>query len=319
MPAEPRDHSRLLVFRRETGQISHHTFHELPSLLSPSDLLVLNNTRVISARLFATDAVGHSYEIFLLRKTPEPLTWRCLVKPGRRVKGESEVIFADGMRALVKRRLDGDGFEVKFETALADDFEAWLERNGKTPLPPYIKRPATAGDRERYQTVFAKDPGSIAAPTAGLHFTPELLSKFQGQTTELTLHVGYGTFAPIQTENVGEHKMHSETYIVSNDLWETMSNTRAKGGRVIPVGTTSLRTLESLEPGRHSGSTSLFIRPGFSFRFTDGLITNFHLPQSSLFVLICALIGTQEAKACYQEAIEKGYRFYSYGDAMLIL
>lgn len=319
-PVEPRDGSRLLVVDRAAGTWQHRHFHELPEFLAPNDLLVLNNTRVIPARLFARDATDRHVEVFLLSPTADPRTWNCLVKPGRRVKEGLDIIFSDGQRAHLSR--EGQDFRIAFEN-LDGDFFAWLEKHGKTPLPPYIKREATAQDRARYQTVYAKDPGSVAAPTAGLHFTPELLHRLRARnqpSVELTLHVGYGTFAPIHVEKpLEDHRMHEERYQVPESLVSQIEETRRKGARVVPVGTTSLRTLESLEPGVTSGATSIFIKPGYKFRHTDALITNFHLPESSLFVLICALMGTELAQACYREAIRERYRFYSYGDAMLVL
>lgn len=315
-PVEPRDHSRLLVVDKTTGKWQHRRFDDLPELLSPRDLLVLNNTRVISARLHPLDPKGRKMEVFLVAPSSTPGRWRCLVRPGRWVKESLPVTFSDGNGALITR--EAVNFDVQFDENIRADFDSWLEKQGKTPLPPYIRREATDQDKTRYQTVYARERGSIAAPTAGLHFTPALLERLP-RRVELTLHVGYGTFAPIQVENLDEHRMHEEVFEVPGELIGRLETTRAEGGRVIAVGTTSLRTLESLQPRVTSGATSIFIQPGYRFRFTDGLITNFHLPQSTLFVLICALLGTESAKACYEEAVREKYRFYSYGDAMLIL
>jgi len=318
---EPRDASRLLVVDRASGTFRHHHFHELPQFLSPNDLLVLNNTKVIPARLFARDVTDRNVEVFLLGPAAKPGVWNCLVKPGRRVKAGLDIVFPDGQTARLTR--EGQDFQINFGNEFDGMFFDWLEKHGKTPLPPYIKREATAEDRRRYQTVFAKPPGSVAAPTAGLHFTPELLQKLDERNqprAELTLHVGYGTFAPIHVEKpLEDHRMHEERYEIPDDLPTRIAETRKRGGRVLPVGTTSLRALESLQPGVTSGSTSIFIKPGYQFRHTDALITNFHLPESSLFVLICALLGTDLAQTCYREAIRERYRFYSYGDAMLVL
>ncbi len=321
-PLEPRDSSRLLVYRRAEKSIAHHTFRDLPSLLRQGDLLVFNDSRVIPARLHAHDEKNRKLELLLLepQQSSQTESWRVLVKPGRRVKASVRAKLLDGSFVDVER-LDLHNFVAKFSETRTD-FYQWLETVGEPPIPPYLKRTAEQNDRTRYQTVYAKPPGSIAAPTAGLHFTADLLGSLESakiDRTFVTLHVGYGTFAPIGVESLTDHKMHFESYEVPESSAKVIAEKRSASQRVIPVGTTALRTLESISRFGNRGRTDLFITPGYRFQFEDGLITNFHLPQSTLFVLVSSLMGLDEAKRVYQAAIEERYRFFSYGDAMMIL
>lgn len=319
-PINPRDHSRLLMVNRTTQEITHHHFYDLPSFLNKGDCLVRNTTRVIPARIPTKTATGQETEVFLLKKIHEkPGTWQCLIKPGKRVKGPLELFLKDGTSITASKNSQSD-FEVFIPPKA--DFWHWLETVGEPPLPPYLKRKARAEDTQRYQTVFSKESGSIAAPTAGLHFTEGLLNQLslKGiQLADVLLHVGYGTFSPIRTEKIEDHQMHEEFYSISNETVSTLRKTRAAGHRVFALGTTSLRALESLPVLGQEGETRLYITPGYKFQEIDGLITNFHLPQSTLFILVCALLGTDLCKKVYQEAIERRYRFYSYGDAMLVV
>lgn len=319
-PASPRDHSRLFIVHRLGDEIAHRNFFELPYFLEPGDLLVLNNTRVFPARLFANDAVGREFEIFLLEtKDSSRLIWKCLARPGKKLSESCSLFFRDGVEGVLSRQGEGE-FEVRFQNIPGSFFD-WVSINGKTPLPPYIKRKATDRDAETYQTVFAKETGSIAAPTAGLHFTREVLTELTSKEIaieEITLHVGYGTFAPIRS-HLEDHVMHAEEYSISERVLESIRQTRERGRRVIAVGTTTLRALESVALFGREGKTDIFIRPGHSFRMVDGLITNFHLPQSSLLILVSAFMGQSLTRKAYHEAVLRKYRFYSYGDAMLIL
>ncbi|NBX93074.1 MAG: tRNA preQ1(34) S-adenosylmethionine ribosyltransferase-isomerase QueA [Proteobacteria bacterium] len=319
-PCEPRDHSRLLVVNRSEGSFSHHRFYELPRFLNSGDCLVRNTSRVIPARLPARLTNGKSIEVFLIKQLdPKTQTWKCLVKPGKRVRDTEIVFLKDQSECSLSKKLDGT-FEVSF--APQKDFFNWLETVGEPPLPPYIKREVTPNDLLRYQTVFCKEAGSVAAPTAGLHFTEELLRSIEKQgvaIADVLLHVGYGTFSPIRTPNINEHVMHEEFYNIPIDTLEKMKRRRQAGNRVIAVGTTTLRSLESLSVYGASGNTQLFITPGYKFKEVDGLITNFHLPQSTLFILMCALLGKALCLNAYEEAVKERYRFFSYGDAMLVL
>jgi len=323
--AEPRDHSRLLIYRRDQGTIEHRHFYDLVDYLTARDTLVLNNTRVIQARLFGESDEKRRFEVFLLKSKPEtPHLWECLARPGKKIKGPTRLHFADGMQGILSREGADGAFSIQFKTTDISAFQNWLARNGQSPLPPYIKRPFREEDKDRYQTVYAKHLGSVAAPTAGLHFTPSLLQQAQERgvtTAEVTLHVGYGTFSPVREENIDAHVMHEETYFLDKPNAARLQEAEAEQRRLIAVGTTSLRTLESLpDPlGPTSGSTQLFISPGYSFRRVGGLITNFHLPKSTLFILVASLMGLEAAHRCYTEAIRERYRFYSFGDAMLIL
>ena len=323
-PAEPRDHSRLLVCNRNDHTIDHKYFYDLPDYLKPGDVLVVNNTRVIPARLIGSrDGSVARCELLLLRQR-SPKVWETLVKPGRRIRPGSTVRFGDGrLVAHIGEVTDAGGRVVTFECE--GSFESTLASLGEMPLPPYIT--ARPDDPERYQTVYSKTPGSAAAPTAGLHFTPELLEKIEAmgvQVAPVLLHVGLGTFRPVKDGPIENHVMHSEFYEVSEASAEKINAARKGGGRIIAVGTTSVRTLESASD-KHGvvyacgGDTSIFISPGYKFKAVDALITNFHLPGSTLVMLVSALLGRKETLHAYDVAVKEDYRFYSFGDAMLIL
>jgi S-adenosylmethionine:tRNA ribosyltransferase-isomerase len=319
----PRGESRLLVLDRE-GPERHARIRALPRLLRPGDLLVLNDTRVIPARLYGrrAGAGGAALELLLLEKTGEQ-EWDALVKPGRRARPGTVVELDAGLAAEVVAK-DPDG---RHRLRFSEPVEPHLDRLGHIPLPPYIHRPDTPADRERYQTVYARSPGAVAAPTAGLHFTEELLREIEAAGVEIarvTLHVGIGTFRPVAAERIEEHRMDAERYEVSGETARALRRVRAAGGRVVAVGTTVVRTLEGaaragggeVKPG--SGATDLFITPGFHFQIVNVLLTNFHLPRSTLLMLVSAFAGRERVLAAYEEAIREGYRFYSYGDAMLV-
>lgn len=322
-PVEPRHNSRLLVMNRTDHSLTDRRFYELPEFLDPGDLLVFNDSRVIPARLFArkTGPSGARIEVFLLRRSG-PSSWECLVWPGKKAKPGTELEFAEGVHARVTGIVAGGDRIIEFPADLP--FREWLLRNGETPLPPYIKK--HLDNPERYQTVYASKEGSVAAPTAGLHFTEELLEKLRAQGVNLgflTLHVGLGTFRPVKVETVEEHTMHSEWYTLSGELVARIEATKRAGKRVIAVGTTVVRVLESqagsdgiLRPG--SGETSIFIYPGFQFHIIDGLVTNFHLPKSTLLMLVSAFAGREYILEAYQHAVAEKYRFFSFGDAMFI-
>ena len=321
-PVEPRDHSRLMVLHRDTDQIEHRHFYDVIDYLNPGDVLVINETRVIPARLFGERAGGGTCEVLLLRQLG-PKRWETLVKPGKKLKPGAEITFGGGrLRARIAETTDVGGRIVDFDCD--GTFEAALDELGEMPLPPYIHE--RLEDKERYQTVYAKQEGSAAAPTAGLHFTPELLDRIREKGVDVVpvlLHVGLGTFRPVKTENVEEHEMHSEYFEVTEEAAARINAARERGGRVVAVGTTSVRTLESaaengvLLPRR--GETSIFIKPGYRFQMVDALITNFHLPGSTLVMLVSALYDREKILAAYEEAVRDGYRFFSFGDAMLIL
>lgn len=319
-PVNPRDHSRLLVVDRKSGQITHHHFFDLPLFLKPGDCLVRNTSRVIPARLPALSSTGQKVEVFLLKKTQSsPHRWQCLVKPGKKVKENLSVHLKDQTVVRISKNSLG-GFEV--DLPHRPNFWAWLESVGEPPLPPYLKRKATAEDSERYQTVFSNVLGSVAAPTAGLHFTERLIEELKNKGVEFAdvlLHVGYGTFAPMKGEYLKDHVMHEEFYSIPSTSLDTIRKSQSGGNRVISIGTTSLRSLESLSAFGPEGQTNLFITPGYEFKEINGLITNFHLPLSTLYVLVSALLGQDLCKKVYQEAIQENYRFYSYGDAVLVL
>src|SRR6185369_6441759 len=326
-PLAERDASRMLVLDRQNGTWTDSSFRELPSYLRTNDVVVVNNSRVIPARLSGRRAeTGGAVEIFLVREV-EPRIWEALVRPGGRLRAGARVVFGDGR--LIGELLDEPGQElrrVRFESDVS--FEAVIEELGSTPLPPYIKRPAgdSSQDRERYQTVYSKNRGAIAAPTAGLHFTDAILDEVRARASvvEVTLHVGYGTFEPVRTEDVDQHSVSSEHVVVSEEAAETINRARANGGRVVVVGTTTMRAIESAadDNGRvspMSGEAGLTIKPGYRFRVADALLTNFHLPRSSLLVLVSALAGRELILRAYCHAVVERYRFYSYGDCMLIL
>jgi S-adenosylmethionine:tRNA ribosyltransferase-isomerase len=333
-PAAVRGTSRLLVLDRAAGTLAHRHVSDLPDLLRAGDLLVVNNTRVFPARLLGRrDPSGGSVECLLVARVGAAETgelWEALVHPGQKLKPGARVVF-DGERPLyaeiLERHFHGRRL-IRIWTADGSPVDRAVDAVGHMPLPPYIKRPDATSDRERYQTVFAEHRGSIAAPTAGLHFTPELLAALEArgvQRAEITLHVGYGTFQPIRTESVEEHRMDSETFDIPAPAAEAIAAALESGRRVIAVGTTTTRTLESVArqnggcivAGR--GTTDLFIYPGFEFRVLGGLLTNFHLPQSSLLMLVSAFAGREQVLRAYREAVANGYRFYSYGDAMLVV
>jgi S-adenosylmethionine:tRNA ribosyltransferase-isomerase len=299
----------MLVLDRQHGNISHRQFTDLPSFLSPDDLLVLNDSRVVPARLH--DSSG-KIEILLLERRSSTL-WSAMVRPGKRLRLGVVVEVAETTAAVVDVLEDGTRL-LKFAQ------EPDLDRYGEMPIPPYFHRPADEQDKIRYQTVYARDPGSVAAPTAGLHFTPEILSGLNHAF--VTLHVGAGTFQPVKSEDLSLHRMHSEHYTISEETADRINQTKASGGRLIAVGTTTTRVLESQSPGplsARSGSTDIFIRPPHEFRRIDALLTNFHLPGSTLLMLVSALAGRERILAAYREAIRERYRFFSYGDCMLIM
>ncbi|SNR74591.1 tRNA preQ1(34) S-adenosylmethionine ribosyltransferase-isomerase QueA [Desulfurobacterium atlanticum] len=324
-PAEPRDSARLLVLNRKTGEIEHRIFRDIIHYMNKGDVLVINNTKVIPARLIGKFPTGGSAEIFLVRQIKENV-WEVIGKPGRKLKPGKKVIFDENFYCeIVERKEEGKRIVEFFTT----DGEATLNKIykiGKMPLPPYINREETEKDKEEYQTVFAKEEGAVAAPTAGLHFTAELLEKLKEKGViikEITLHVGLGTFKPVKVEEVEEHKMHYESYKVPKDTAIEIEKAKKEGRRVIAVGTTVVRTLETCfnEKGIATsleGSTNLFIYPGYNFKVIDGLITNFHLPKSTLLMLVSAFAGRERILNAYEEAVKKRYRFFSYGDAMFI-
>jgi S-adenosylmethionine:tRNA ribosyltransferase-isomerase len=321
-PATPRDNSRLLVINRQSSQLQHCHFYDLPKFLNSEDLLVLNNTKVLPARLFGRDKENRSFEVFLLKSlSSSKLTWECLVRPGKKVKSGIELQFEQGGMGRIEP-IPNQVFQITFSTTQHTNILDWLFEVGRSPLPPYIKREADAEDKTTYQTVYAKNTGSVAAPTAGLHFTENLLANLHQKgvhTAEVTLHVGYGTFSPIRTENILDHRMHSEDYEIPDKTLQEIAETKRAGKRIFAVGTTSLRTLESYPTMGAKSSTNIYITPGYQLKVADGLVTNFHLPESSLYVLVCSLLGIERCRKVYQEAIRHKYRFYSYGDAMLIL
>ncbi len=322
-PLDRRDGSRLMTLDKKTGAVGHAHFYDLPKYLKPGDCLVLNDSRVLPARLIGRrDPSGGACEVLLLTDRGDK-TWECLVRPGRKLRVGARVVFGEGeLAAEIVEELPGGNRLVRFE--YEGIFLEVLERLGKMPLPPYIK--AELQDRERYQTVYSKEVGSAAAPTAGLHFTKELLAQIQAMGVGVgyvTLHVGLGTFRPVSEENLENHEMHTEFCTVPPETAELVNRTKASGGRVICVGTTSCRTVESwagedgvLKAG--SGWTGIYIYPGYRFKVLDCLITNFHLPESTLIMLVSALAGREQVLAAYREAVKEKYRFFSFGDAMFI-
>jgi S-adenosylmethionine:tRNA ribosyltransferase-isomerase len=326
-PADRRDESRLLVLDRRTGEVHHRIFRDLAELIPPGDALVLNETRVFPARLIGRRGGGGEAEVLLLRPVEGAAAglWEALVRPGAKLRPGRVVEVADELRVeIVDVTSDGSRI-VRLLTPLPE--EEAIDRYGRIPLPPYIDREAEAEDAERYQTVFARERGSVAAPTAGLHFTQSLLTTLEDRgvrLVRLVLHVGVGTFRPVEVEDPAEHRMHAERYAVSDEAAAALNAVRARGGAIWAVGTTVARTLETvadeagvIHPG--AGWTDLFIRPPYRFRAVDRLITNFHLPRSTLLMLVAAFGGYDRVMRAYREAVEAGYRFYSYGDAMLIL
>ena len=318
---ERRDKSRLMCLNKDSGEIEHSTFVNIINMLNPGDCLVMNRSKVIPARLFGKKKSGGRLEVFLLRDLGEGI-WECLVKPGKYARLGENIVFPEGLSGVVKEILP-DGIRV-IDFNCEGVFLEILDKIGQTPLPPYIK--TKLENPARYQTVYAKDPGSVAAPTAGLHFTEELLEKLKDKGVELayiTLHIGLGTFRPVYEENIENHKMHSEYFLIDEENAAKINKIKSKGGRIIAVGTTACRTLESAynESGgisAETGSTDIFIYPGYEFKCIDALITNFHLPESTLIMLVSALAGRDKILRAYHEAVKEKYRFFSFGDAMFI-
>jgi S-adenosylmethionine:tRNA ribosyltransferase-isomerase len=324
-PSPERDAARLMTLERKSGIIGEAGFAELAGLFREGDLLVLNDTRVIPARLNGAKESGGRVELFLVRKLMQPgEVWQCLIRSSKPPKPSTVIRLAGEMAASVERRGEGETWEVSFSPEKG--FEEWLERNGSMPLPPYIKRAAGERDRERYQTVFSREKGAVAAPTAGLHFTGELLQAIGNRGVEivtLTLHVGLGTFLPVRVDDPRQHRMHREYYRIPEETASAVNRRRNCGGRVIAVGTTTTRALEqaAMEDGTlraGAGEADIFIYPGYAFKVVDALITNFHLPESTLLMLVSAFAGKELLFRAYAEAVQRRFRFYSYGDAMFI-
>lgn len=323
-PLADRSASRLLVLHRDSGKTEHRVFKDIKTYLHAGDCLVLNNTKVIPARLMGKKAeTGAAVELLLLKRREKDV-WETLVRPGKKCRQGAKLVFGEGLlTAEILETVEEGNRLVRF--SYDGIFEEVLDKLGEMPLPPYITH--KLADKNRYQTVYAKYEGSAAAPTAGLHFTKELLEEIEDmgiRTAYVTLHVGLGTFRPVKTDNILEHHMHSEYYEVSEEAAEKINRTKAEGGRIICVGTTSCRTVESAagEDGRVSagcGNTEIFIFPGYRFKVLDALITNFHLPESTLVMLVSALAGREQVLAAYEEAVREKYRFFSFGDAMLIV
>ena len=326
-PIEPRDFSRLMIVDKQSGKIIHKKFYDVVEYLNPGDCLVINDSKVLPARIFGKNVeTGYMVEFLLLKQLSSGM-WETLVKPGKKAKSGFKFIFGDEkgthLTAEITEILADGNRVIQFEDI--KNFFSKLEEIGQMPLPPYIKEKLK--DKSRYQTIYARDLGSAAAPTAGLHFTPELLKKIKDKginVASVTLHVGLGTFRPVKEENIENHKMHSEFFIVPQSTAEVIKNAKKSGNRVICVGTTSCRTVESVydkfgEIKAFEGSTDIFIKPGYNFGITDGLITNFHLPESTLIMLVSAFAGYETIMRAYKTAVEEKYRFFSFGDAMLII
>lgn len=321
-PIEPRNSSRLLVLSKENGEVSHDNFSNLMEYLKPGDCLVLNNTRVLPARIFGSRKDTGAVVEFVLLKQKEQLLWECIAGPGKKAREGHEFIFSDKLSAVVNEVLPDGNRILKFECD--GEFYSVLDEVGQMPLPPYIKEKLE--DAERYQTVYSKEIGSAAAPTAGLHFTDNMLEELKQNGINIayvTLHVGLGTFRPVKVDEITEHKMHSEHYVVTKQAADIINETKEKGGRVICVGTTSCRTIESVatkygEIKECSGDTDIFIYPGYKFKSMDALITNFHLPESTLIMLVSAFAGYENTMKAYKIAVDEKYRFFSFGDAMFI-
>jgi len=324
-PAPERDASRLLLLDRATRQFGEGLFRGLPAHLRPGDLLVMNDTRVMPARLFGTRETGGKAEIFLVRRAEGSAErWSCLLRASKKFRDGQVVDLPGGMKATLCSRSAGEAWLVEF--AGDGPFAEWLEREGHIPLPPYLQREDDIADRERYQTVFSRNPGAVAAPTAGLHFTQEVLAGLAEQGVRiayLTLHTGLGTFQPVRVDRVEDHRIHSEHYMIPESTAEEVRAAKARGSRVVAVGTTTTRTLEyAADSGGNvaagAGEADIFIYPGYRFKVVDALITNFHLPESTLLMLVSAFAGREYTLSAYREAVSRGFRFYSYGDAMLI-
>jgi S-adenosylmethionine:tRNA ribosyltransferase-isomerase len=322
---EPRDAARLMRLARE-GDPSDHVFRDLPGLLRPGDLLVVNRSRVFPARLLGQREGGGAAEVFLLRDLGDD-RWEALVRPGRRLRPGAVVAIDPGLTAVVETAAVGpEGRRVVHFRTKAGSVEAALEQAGHVPLPPYIRRPDRPEDRARYQTVYAREKGSVAAPTAGLHFTADLLGALRAAgigVAEIVLHVGPGTFRPVTADQIEDHRLEPEPYVVPPETAGAVASARTRGGRVVAVGTTVVRALEAAAADEGTvrageGETALVVRPGFTFRVVDALVTNFHLPRSSLLLLVAAFAGRERILGAYEEAVRRGYRFYSYGDAMLL-
>lgn len=322
-PIEPRDTSRLLVFNKDSGELCHRHFYDVIDYLNSGDCLVLNDTRVLPARIFGTRLDTESVVEFVLLKQKEQNVWECLAGPGKKARVGHAFKFSDKLSAEVIEVLEDGNRIIKFKPE--GEFFAVLDEVGQMPLPPYIK--AKLQDKERYQTVYSRDLGSAAAPTAGLHFTKEMLEKLKQKGVNIayvTLHVGLGTFRPVKVDDVTKHKMHTEHYYITQENADIINNTKINGGRVICVGTTSCRTVESAmqafgEIKECCDDTSIFIYPGYTFKCMDGLITNFHLPESTLIMLVSAFAGYEKTMNAYNVAVKEKYRFFSFGDAMLVL
>lgn len=321
-PAEPRNASRLMILDKKSGDITHSSFSRLSDFLNPGDLLILNDTRVLPARIFGTRTDTGSIVEFVLLKRLSDTDWECIAGPGKKAKTGTEFEFCDKLSACVIKVLDDGNRILRFDCR--GEFYSVLDEVGNMPLPPYIKEKLK--DKERYQTVYSKEPGSAAAPTAGLHFTKHMLSDLKEYGIEIeyvTLHVGLGTFRPVKCEKIEQHHMHSEHYHISKETAEAVNSAKKAGRRIISVGTTSCRTLESAADENgfiHEGGndTEIFIYPGYKFKCIDALITNFHLPESTLIMLVSALAGYDNTMNAYKTAVEEKYRFFSFGDAMFI-
>lgn len=324
-PVEPRDSSRLMVINKDNGEIEHRIFRDLPNYLKPGDCLVLNDTRVIPARIYGVKKETGAVVEFLLLKQHENNVWECLCKPGKRAKIGTEFVFGEGLVDCTVTDITEDGNRIIKFNCDSKEIYTILDKIGKMPLPPYITEELKNG--ERYQTVYSKELGSAAAPTAGLHFTEELLEKIKSMGVKIayvTLHVGLGTFRPVKVDDVTKHKMHTEHYHISKETAAIINETKNNGGRVISVGTTSTRTLESVATKNgciceDEDDTSIFIYPGYEFKCIDGLVTNFHLPESTLIMLISAFAGYDTVMNAYKVAVNEKYRFFSFGDACLFI
>lgn len=323
-PPADRESARLLTLSRNSGEVAETLIAALPQLLFPADLLILNNTRVIPARLYGEKSTGGKIELFLVRRIESAgEEWHALIRSSKSPRAGTRIHLAEQVIATVTGRGENDEWLVVFSGA--GDFISWLERNGSVPLPPYIKRAPHEKDRDRYQTVFAKERGAVAAPTAGLHFTEKLLGAICAQGVEIatvTLHVGLGTFMPVRVDDLALHRMHKERYNIPEETVAAIARCRKRGGRVVAVGTTVARTLEYAADGNipraGSGDADIFISPGYDFKVVDALLTNFHIPKSTLLMLVSAFAGRERILAAYRAAIARGFRFYSYGDAMFI-
>jgi len=324
-PPVKRDESRLMLLDRSSESVSEDAFCNFHNYLRPGDLLVMNDTRVIPARLFGRKTTGGNVEIFLLRRlSGDSELWECLLKSSKKFREGQDILLDSGMAAVVRSRAVSENWLIEFTGN--EPFGAWLEREGHIPLPPYLQRDDCPEDRERYQTVVAREPGAVAAPTAGLHFTHELLARLASsgvETAFLTLHTGLGTFQPVRAIHVEDHQIHTERYIIPTATAEAVARTKATGGRIVAVGTTSARTLEysAQQYGKvvaGSGEADIYIYPGYRFNVVDALITNFHLPESTLLMLVSAFAGQKFILEAYREAVSRKFRFFSYGDAMFI-